>query len=38
MHVMLEKKFYEQLEEEAKRLEITPDVLIYNLLMLKKLK
>ena len=30
VNVMLEKKFYEQLEEKAKKLETTPDKLIYN--------
>ena len=40
VNVMLEKKFYRQLEEKAKKLETTPDKLIYNalLLTLKKLK
>lgn len=30
VNVMLEKKFYRQLEEKAKELETTPDKLIYN--------
>lgn len=34
VNVMLEKKFYEQLEEKAERLEITPDKLIYNAILL----
>lgn len=40
VNVMLEKKFYKQLEEKAKKLGTTPDVLIYNalLLTLKKLE
>ena len=40
VNVMLEKKFYRQLEEKAKKLETTPDKLINNalLLTLKKLE
>jgi hypothetical protein len=39
VNIMLEKQFYKQLEEKAKRLETTPDKLIYNaiLLILKNL-
>ena len=35
---MLEKKFYRQLEEKAKKLETTPDKLIYNAKLIEKLK
>jgi len=40
VHVMLEKQFYKQLEETAKKLESTPGKLIYNaiLLIIKSLK
>jgi len=31
---MLEKQFYKQLEETAKKLETTPDKLIYNAILL----
>jgi len=34
VNVMLEKKFYRQLEETAERLETTPDKLIYNAMLL----
>jgi hypothetical protein len=39
VNILLEKQFYKQLEEKAKRLETTPDKLIYNaiLLILKNL-
>ena len=40
VNIMLQKKFYKQLEKTAKRLETTPDKLIYNaiLLIIKRLK
>jgi len=34
VNVMLEKKFYKQLEERAKKLETTPDKLRYNAILL----
>ena len=39
VNIMLEKQLYKQLEEKAKRLETTPDKLIYNaiVLILKRL-
>jgi len=34
VNIMLQKKFYRQLEETAKKLETTPDKLIYNAILL----
>jgi predicted DNA-binding ribbon-helix-helix protein len=34
VNIMLERKFYKQLEETAKKLETTPDKLIYNAIRL----
>jgi len=34
VNIMLEKQFYKQLEETAKKLETTPDKLIYNAILL----
>ena len=34
VNVMLDRKFYKQLEKTAERLEITPDKLIYNAMLL----
>jgi hypothetical protein len=34
VNIMLEKQFYRQLEETAKRLETTPDKLVYNAIVL----
>jgi len=34
VNIMLERKFYRQLEETAKKLETTPDKLIYNAILL----
>jgi rRNA pseudouridine-1189 N-methylase Emg1 (Nep1/Mra1 family) len=40
VNIMLEKQFYQQLEETAQRLKTKPDILIYNalLLILKRLE
>ena len=34
VNIMLERQFYKQLEETAKRLKTTPDKLIYNAIRL----
>jgi len=34
VNIMLEKQLYSQLEETAKKLETTPDKLIYNAILL----